>query len=66
MQTDIISWRRPCLTCATLHVGQAVKKALTPITVAGPFDHVGVNMIRFPMSSAGDQYAVVFMNYLTK
>ena len=34
--------------------------------MAGPFDRVEVDMIKFPMSSAGNQYAVVFMDYLTK
>ena len=66
MRADITSWCRACLTCATRHVGQAVKPPLTPIPVAGPFDRVGVDVIKFPMSSAGNQYAVVFMDYLTK
>ena len=34
--------------------------------MAGPFDRAGVDVIKFPMSSAGKQYAVVFMDYLTK
>ena len=65
MRADTTSWCWACLTCATCHVGQAVKPPLTPIPVASPFDRVGVDMIRFPMSSAGNQYAVVFMDYLT-
>ena len=60
------SWCQACLTCVTRHVGRAVNPPLTPILVAGPFDHVGVDMIKFPMSSAGNQYAVVFRDYLTK
>ena len=66
MRADIRSWCRACLTCATQHVGQAAKPPLTPIPVAGPFDRVGVDVIKFPMNSAGNQYAVVFMDYLTK
>ena len=39
---------------------------LTPIVVNGPFDRVGVDVIQFPQSHSGNQYAVVFMDYLTK
>ena len=63
MWADITSWYRARLTCATRHVGQAVKPPLTPIPVAGTFDRVGVDVIKFPMSSAGNQYAMVFMDY---
>ena len=47
-------------------VGQVVHPPLTPIPVAGPFDRVGVDVLHFPKSAAGNQYAVVFVNYLTK
>ena len=66
MRTDILKWCRACLTCATCRTGRAYKPPLTPITVAGPFDRVGVDIIKFPKSAAGNQYAVVFMDYLTK
>ena len=39
---------------------------LTPIPVAGPFDRVGVDVIQFPKAQSGKQYAVVFVDYLTK
>ena len=32
----------------------------------GPFDRIGVDVIQFPRSHQGNQYAVVFMDYLTK
>ena len=47
-------------------VGHAVKPCLTPIPVSGPFDHVGIDVLQLPKSSRGNQYAVVFMDYLTK
>ena len=46
--------------CATRSPGQAVKLPLTPIPVAGPFDRIGVNVIQFPRSQDGNQYAVDF------
>ena len=39
---------------------------LTPIPVSGPFDRVGVDVIQFPKSYLGNQYAIVFVDYLTK
>jgi transposase InsO family protein len=52
--------------CATLSAGRAVHAPLTPILVTGPFDRVGVDVIQFPQSHLGNQYAVVFVDYLTK
>ena len=48
------------------NVGRTTKQLLTPIPVQGPFDHVGVDVIKFPKSAQGSQYAVVFMEYLIK
>ena len=47
-------------------MGRAVCPPLTPIPVSGPFDRVGVDVLRFPKSVEGNQYVVVFMDYLTK
>ena len=66
MRSDITHWSKSCLTCATYGRGQSVRPPLTPIPVSGPFDRVGVDVIKFPRSTKGNQYAVVFMDYLTK
>ena len=66
MRTDIVNWSRGCLTCATRGVGRKLKPSLTPIPVGGPFDRVGVDIIQYTKSSKGNQYAVVFVDYLTK
>ena len=50
-----------CLICSN-----KVLFELLGVHVAGPFDRVGVDVMKFPMSSAGNQSAVVFMDYLTK
>ncbi len=39
---------------------------MAPISVAGPFDKVGVDILQLPRSYRGNQYAVVFVDYLTK
>ena len=66
MRSDIASWSKSCLVCATRHVGRPTKPYLTPISVGGPFDRVGVDVLQLPKSSKGNQYAVVFIDYLTK
>ena len=57
---------RSCETCASCDVGKPVKLYLTPIPVAGPFNQVGVDVIKFPCSFQGKGYVVVFIDYLTK
>lgn len=66
MRSNIIQWCQACLTCASRQIGHPIHPPLTPIPVAGPFDRVGVDVLHFPTSAAGNQYAVVFMDYLTK
>ena len=66
MRGYVTRWTRGCLVCATHSTGRAVRPPLTPIPVAGPFDRVGVDVIQFPRSHHGNQYAVVFVDYLTK
>ena len=63
MRSDVRKWCKACLVCAT---GQATKPPLCPIPVAGPFDFVGVDVLQLPRTLNGNQYAVVFVDYLTK
>ena len=66
MRKDITSWCRAYEMYASRHVGKPIKPFLTPIPVGGPFDRVGVDIIKFPKSNQGKNYAVVFIDYLTK
>ena len=52
--------------CACHGPGQAVKRVLTPIVVAGPFDRVGIDVIQLPLSRNGNRNAVAVVDYLTK
>ena len=45
MRKDITQWSGGCLVCATRSTGRAVRAPLTPISVSGPFDRVGVDVI---------------------
>jgi len=60
MRKEVTLYCRACKICASCHVGKAIKP------VNGPFDRVGVDVIKFPRSSKGNTYALVFMDYLTK
>ena len=44
-----------------MNASRAMKLPMTPIPVAGPFDWMGVDIIQFPNTSQGNQYAIVFM-----
>ena len=65
MRTDVREWCQTCTVCASRNVGRTTKPLLMPIPVQGPFDHEGVDVIKFSKSAQGNQYAVVFMDYLT-
>ena len=66
MRSDIRAWCKACITCASRRVGRRERPPLTPIPVGGPFDRIGVDVIQYPTSHDGNQYAVVFVDYLTK
>ena len=66
MRSDIRNWCNGCLVCATRQPSRAVHAPLNSIPVEGPFHRVGVDVIQFPKSQSGNQYAVVFADYLTK
>ena len=63
MHVDITAWCCKCEVCASHNVGYDTKPPLTPIPVAGSFDHIGVEFIKFPKSKKGNQYDI---DYLTK
>ena len=66
MRKEVTHLCQSCETCASCNVGKPIKPYLTPIPVAGAFDRVGVDVIKFPCSSQGKRYAIVFIDYLTK
>ena len=67
MRADITSQCCACLPCATRNVGQVVGTPLTLIPVEGPFHRMGVDVLPLPLvSSLGNKYAIVSVDYLTK
>ena len=67
MRSDVRKHCRSCLTCASRKgPGRALRPKLQPIPVGGPFHRVGVDVLQLPLSHEGNQYAIVFMDYLTK
>ena len=66
MRKEVTQLCRACEKCASRHVGKPIKPPFTPIPVKGPFDRIGVDVIKFPHSAKGNKYAVIFMDYLTK
>ena len=66
MRKDISQWCRACLVCAKHGIGRPPKHFLTPIPVDGPFDRVGIDVLKMPKTKHGNAYIVVFVDYLTK
>ena len=67
MRSDVRKHCRSCLTCVSRKgPGRAPRPKLQPIPVGGPFHRVGVDVLQLPLSHEGKQYAMVFMDYLTK
>ena len=52
-------YRLLVLTCASVNVGSTVKPPLTPVSVGGPFNHVGVNVMKLPRT----RWAPFFLLY---
>ena len=67
MRTDVRKHCWLCVACATRRgTGRASHPSLQPIAVGGPFHTVGVDILKLPQTYKGNQYVVVFLNYLTK
>ena len=67
MRADVHRHAHGCLVCASRKgTGRASRPPLQPIPVGGPFHRVGVDILKLPTSFEGNQYAVVFLDYLTK
>lgn len=67
MRADVRRFCRACITCASRKgPGKAVRPPLNPIPVRKPFHRVAVDVLTMPLTSRGNRYIVVFMDYLTK
>ena len=66
MRADVRRYCRSCLVCASRKgTGHSIKPALQPIPVGGPFHRMGVDVMQLPMTLEGNQYAVVFIDYVS-
>ena len=67
MRADVRRFCRGCLNCASRKgPGHGIRPLLQPIPVRGPFHRVGVDILKLPLTSSGNQYLVVFLDYLTE
>ena len=66
MRDDVRRFCHECLNCASQKgPGHGIHPLLQPIPVRGPLHRVGVDILKFPLTSSGNQYLVVFRDYLT-
>ena len=66
MRTDIETWCKECTICLERRAGPRVKLPLTPISMGGPFNQVGIDVLQMPKSGHQHQYVLVVIDYLTK
>lgn len=67
VRADMRHFCRACLMCASRKgTGRGIQPPLQSIPVGRPFEMVGVDVLRLPPSHNGNQYVVVFLDYLTK
>ena len=67
MKADVRRHCRSCLICASRKgAKRTFKPPLQPIPVGGPFHRVAVDILKLPLTSNGNRYVAVFMDYLTK
>ena len=67
IKSDVAKFCKSCLVYASRKgTGRKQRPPLQSIPVGGPFQMVGVDVLQLPLSQNGNQYAVVFQDYLTK
>ena len=67
MRADVRRFCRACITCASRKgPGRAVRPPLNPIPVKKPFHRIAVDVLTMPLTSRGNRYIVVFMDYFSK
>ena len=67
MRVAVRKYCRSFLVCASRKgQTQTLKPPVQPLSVSGPFDRVGVDVLQLPLTLEGNQYALVFIDYLTK
>ena len=67
MRADVRRFCRGCISCVSRKgPGRAVRPPLHPIPVKKPFHRIAVDVLTMPLTSRGNRYMVVFMDYFTK
>ena len=67
MRNDVNKFCHSCLECSTRKTGRrCFKPPLHPIPVGGPFHRVAVDILQLPLTTNGNKYVAVFMDYFTK
>ena len=67
LRRDVRKFSRGCLSCVTRRgPGYSHRPPMMPIPVKGPFHRVAVDVLQLPLTTSGNKYVIVFMDYLTK
>jgi len=67
MYNDAVSFCKACPDCAIVTgTGRKCNPPLQPITVDQVFQIVGIDIMELPKTNKGNQYVVVFQDFLSK
>ena len=67
IRNDVHKFCQSCLACSTRKgTRETCMPPLQPSPVGGPFHRVGVDILQLTLTTKGNRYVVVFMDYLTK
>ena len=66
MRRDTHNYCLNCTVCRSRRSGNAPIVPLKSIPVGGPWECVGVDVLKLPRTRSGKNYLVVFQDYLTK
>ena len=66
VRRDVFEHCSNCVLCRSRKSGNAPIVPLKPIPVGGPWECMGVDVLKLPQSRSGKTYVVVFQDYLTK
>ena len=67
MYKDCVDYCRSCVECAVVKgTGKVQRPPLHPIPVQRPFQILEVDIMELPVMQQGNQYVIVFQDFLTK
>ena len=66
MSSDVAHYCNHCITCQTTKALPNHPAPLQPVVASRPWELIGVDILKVPMSAQGNQYILVAQDYFSK